>query len=71
MSYLYTVVSSPDHDGYMSVGRVSRAEAIAEARAHFEWQRDEAARWLATDEATLHVQVQRGVYRVRVVEVLP
>ena len=70
MSDLYTVVSAPGQAGYMVLGRVSRAEVIAEARRHFEWQLDEAMRWLLTDADALHVQVQRGVYRVRVVEVL-
>lgn len=67
MSGLYTAVSAPGQAGYMALGRVSRAEA----RRHYEWQRDEAVRFLATDDDTLHVQVQRGVYRVRVTEVLP
>lgn len=56
--------------GLLHDGRLSREEAIAETRAHFERIRDNAQKFLDTPDDDLHVQVQRGEFRVDVIEVL-
>lgn len=67
---LYTVVGEPLH-GYACHGRKTYAEAVAEAKAHFEHTLAGAQAQLAAIEAgTIRVEVQRGRYAVTVLEVL-
>jgi hypothetical protein len=71
MSDLYTKVAVPKcGPGYACNGRKTRAEAIAEARRHFERQLVEAEEFLNTDPASLLVKVTRGMHRETHVEVL-
>lgn len=64
---LYTIVG----DGYACNGRKTRAEAIAEASAHFVAKRDAAQRNLdAIADGTIVVAIQRGWHVSTIIEIL-
>lgn len=67
---LYTEVGDSLH-GYACHGRKTRAEALTEAKAHFEHVLTGAQRNLAAiADDTIKVAVVRGRYRTTVIEVL-
>lgn len=61
---------APGGPGVCSYGRKSRAEMIADFRAHYERQRDEAVKALATPDDDLVVTTYLGVWAQRNREVV-
>lgn len=72
MNDLYTTVAiNPHVTGYSCLGRKTHAEAIIEAKAHFEYVAAECAVNLAAiADGTIGVTVHRGWNRPEVIEVL-
>jgi hypothetical protein len=70
-SHQYTKVETPDSEaGYCCNGYTTRAEAIAQARQHYEHKLAEAQAFLAIHEADLHVYQCTGLYRENNIRVL-
>lgn len=69
MSRTYTEVKTPS-GGYMCHGRVTREEAIAEARGCYEYRLKEAQKFLAMSDEEMMVTVVRGRYRQHKIEEL-
>jgi hypothetical protein len=67
---LYTLCKMDDSAGFLHLGRMTRDQAIAETTKHYEKMLNEAHRFLNTPPDKLLVRVQRGCYRVDVIEVL-
>lgn len=68
MSDIYTKVRGGV--GYACLGRKTRSEAIAEARACYEHTLREAQEFLATPDDQLEVKVIRGLHREQLIEEL-
>lgn len=70
-SEIHTKVLVSGTVGYACRGRKSRAEAVQEARAHYQRQLEEAQRFLAATDHNISVTVVRGLYRETLLEYLP
>lgn len=51
-------------------GRVSRAEIIEAARAHYTYIKEQAEKVLAATDADFEVRVVNGVYKQKLIEIL-
>lgn len=70
MSRVYTVVATPGGE-YACHGRVSREDAIKEVRACYQHRLERCQQFLAKSDDEIHVEVVRGLYRRKSLEVLP
>lgn len=69
MTEIYTTVRTPS-GGYACRGRVTRNEAIAQARGSYEFQLKEAQEFLAKSDDEMIVKVVRGMHREHLIEEL-
>jgi hypothetical protein len=70
MSERMTAVSGPGVTGVMDYGRRTRAEMLAQYRAHYEGQRAEAERALAMPDDVLTVETFLGPWAMKNREVV-
>jgi hypothetical protein len=72
VSSQYTKVETPDSEsGFGVCGHVDRAEAIRQARAHFQGQLDEARAFLDFTADELYVYQCTGLYLKKNIRELP
>ena len=69
-SETYTQVVGPDHITYLVLGKITRSEAIGQARRHYEREREKANDFLGCADSELQVEVVRGVWKQKVLEKL-